>query len=84
MRGMERVEEINWRSEAALFRRQAGARQRPVPVARGRLSEMVHVAMLLSDDERREFVIAVPTQGLELDHDAISHLADRPDFPIII
>jgi hypothetical protein len=84
MRGRERVEEINWRSEATLFRRQAGARQRPVTIARGRLSEMVHVAMLLSDEERRELAIAIPSQALELDHDAISHLADRPDFPIII
>jgi hypothetical protein len=78
------VEEINWRSEAILFRRQPGARQRPITVARGRLSEMVHVAMLLGDDERREFAISVTSQGLELDHDAISRLADRPDFPIII
>lgn len=84
MRGTDRVEEINWRSEATLFRRQAGARQRPVTIARGRLSEMVHVAMLLSDKERCEFVIAIPNEALELDHNAISHLSDRPDFPIII
>jgi hypothetical protein len=78
------LEDVNWRLEAALLRRQAGARQRPITVARGRLSEMVHVAMLLSDEERCEFVIAIPNEALELDHNAILHLSDRPDFPVII